>query len=188
MAVATFKIGLVNSIENVHAIYRIILDYPEKPVIFAPALNSMHSQFDMQIVESIRSLLLPLCHIITINYKEAHLLCPQSDNLEASVQEVLDSGAEYVLVNDVGNDIHHTLNRLYKESGEIKEWQWERLPHKFLGSGSTLAASIAAHIAHGFDPTTAVDKAQRYTWNSLKSGRRMGMGQYIPNRMFWHNS
>lgn len=188
MSVTAFKVGLVNSVENVHAIYRILLDYPEKPVVFAPALNSLHSHFSMQIVESIRTLLLPLTHIVTINLKEAHLLCPQSDTLEASVQEILDVGTEYVLVNDVGKDKQLTLNRLHTSTGECREWHWQRLPHSYLGSGSTLVASIAAHVAHGFDPVTAIEKAQRYTWNSLKNGRRMGMGQHMPNRMFWHDN
>ena len=190
MMVTAFKIGLVNSLDNVHAIYQILLDYPEKPVIFGPQLTSLHSQFSMQIVDSIRALLLPLSNIVSITANEAHLLCPLSDTLEASVQEILDSGSEYVLVSDIGQDLQYTLSRLYSSVDDSnligpRQWQWKRLPHTYLGSGSTLAASISAHIAQGFDPITAMDKAQHYTFNSMKSGRRMGMGQYVPNRMFW---
>ncbi len=50
-----------------------------------------------------------------------------------------------------------------QDTGEVKERLLGRLPHNYLGSGSTLAASISANIAHGFDSITAVDKAQRYT-------------------------
>ena len=192
MLVTAFKVGLINSLDNVHAIYQILLDYPEKPVIFAPQLTSLHSQFSMQIIDSIRALILPLSHVVSITATEAQLLCPLSDTLEASVQEILDSGTEYVLVSDIGLDVRHTISRLYSGSEDTslrgpKQWQWERLPHSYLGSGSTLAASISAHVAHGFDPVTAIDKAQHYTFNSMKNGRRMGMGQYIPNRMFWRN-
>ncbi|MBV1879915.1 MAG: hydroxymethylpyrimidine/phosphomethylpyrimidine kinase [Pseudomonadales bacterium] len=188
MMVAAFKVGLVNSVENVHAIYEVLADYPEKQVIFEPALSSLHSQFAVQIIESLRILILPLSHIVTLSLKETRLLCPQADNLEASIQEIMDAGTEHVLVSDIGKEPHHTVNRLYSETGETHEWRRERLPHNYLGTSSTLAASIAAHIAHGFDTVTAIDKAQTYTWNSLKNGRRMGMGQYIPNRMFWHTN
>lgn len=188
MLVKVFKVGLVSSVENVNTIYRILLDYVDKPVIFEPALLSLHSQFKLQIIESIQALLLPLSHVVTINSQEAHLLCPQSDTLDACVQEILGSGTEHVLVTNVGKDNHIRTNRLHSDSGFCKEWQWERLPNNYLGSGSTLAASIAAHIAQGFDPVSAIEKAQFYTFNALKHGRRMGMGQFIPNRMFWHQS
>jgi hydroxymethylpyrimidine/phosphomethylpyrimidine kinase len=31
----------------------------------------------------------------------------------------------------------------------------------------------------------AVLEAQEYTWQTLKAGFRPGMGQHIPDRMFW---
>jgi hydroxymethylpyrimidine/phosphomethylpyrimidine kinase len=31
----------------------------------------------------------------------------------------------------------------------------------------------------------AVRDAQEFTWQSLKQGFRPGMGQHIPDRMFW---
>jgi hydroxymethylpyrimidine/phosphomethylpyrimidine kinase len=31
----------------------------------------------------------------------------------------------------------------------------------------------------------AVKDAQDYTWQTLKAGFRAGMGQYIPDRLFW---
>jgi hydroxymethylpyrimidine/phosphomethylpyrimidine kinase len=33
--------------------------------------------------------------------------------------------------------------------------------------------------------TEGVYEAQEYTWQSLKSGFRPGMGQYLPDRLFW---
>ncbi len=31
----------------------------------------------------------------------------------------------------------------------------------------------------------AVQEGQEYTWQTLKSAFRPGMGQYVPDRMFW---
>jgi len=40
-------------------------------------------------------------------------------------------------------------------------------------------------MAHGLSIEDAVLEAQEYTWQTLKNGFRPGMGQYIPDRMFW---
>ena len=34
----------------------------------------------------------------------------------------------------------------------------------------------------------SVIEAQDYTWHALQAGFRPGMGQYIPNRLFWAKS
>jgi len=30
-----------------------------------------------------------------------------------------------------------------------------------------------------------VREAQQFTWDALKNGYRLGMGQHLPNRFFW---
>ena len=52
-------------------------------------------------------------------------------------------------------------------------------------SGCTLAAAIAATIANGVPVAEAVHDAQEYTWKTLSFGYRPGMGQHIPDRLFW---
>jgi hydroxymethylpyrimidine/phosphomethylpyrimidine kinase len=59
------------------------------------------------------------------------------------------------------------------------------LPDHYHGSGCTLAASIAALMAHGLEPLQAVTEAQDYTWNSLHAAYQVGKGQHNPNRFFW---
>jgi hydroxymethylpyrimidine/phosphomethylpyrimidine kinase len=40
-------------------------------------------------------------------------------------------------------------------------------------------------LANGLDIGEAVREAQDYTWNTLRRAYRPGMGQYLPDRMFW---
>ena len=47
------------------------------------------------------------------------------------------------------------------------------------------ASAIAATIANGLPMSEAVKDAQEYTWQTLKSAFRAGMGQHIPDRLFW---
>jgi hydroxymethylpyrimidine/phosphomethylpyrimidine kinase len=59
------------------------------------------------------------------------------------------------------------------------------LPGSYHGSGCTLASAIAAMLANGLDLPDAVREAQDYVWQTLKSAYRPGMGQFIPDRLFW---
>jgi hydroxymethylpyrimidine/phosphomethylpyrimidine kinase len=48
-----------------------------------------------------------------------------------------------------------------------------------------LSSAIAATLAQGLSIPEAVAEAQDYTWQTLKAGYRLGMGQIIPDRFFW---
>jgi hydroxymethylpyrimidine/phosphomethylpyrimidine kinase len=67
----------------------------------------------------------------------------------------------------------------------VRSDSWQRLPGGFHGSGCTLAAAIAATLANGLDVAEAVRDAQEYTWQALSAAYRPGMGQHIPDRLFW---
>ena len=67
----------------------------------------------------------------------------------------------------------------------VSDEHWPRLPGIYHGSGCTLASAIAALLANGLPVEDAVNEAQEYTWQALKHGFRPGMGQHIPDRLFW---
>jgi hydroxymethylpyrimidine/phosphomethylpyrimidine kinase len=77
------------------------------------------------------------------------------------------------------------VNTLYGKAGVVRTDSWERLPGSYHGSGCTLASAIAAMIANGLDLPEAVREAQEYTWNTLAKAYRPGMGQFLPDRLFW---
>jgi hydroxymethylpyrimidine/phosphomethylpyrimidine kinase len=55
------------------------------------------------------------------------------------------------------------------------------------GLEAVLAATklLTACLAGGADVETAVKEAQDYTWQTLANAFRPGMGQFIPDRMYW---
>jgi hydroxymethylpyrimidine/phosphomethylpyrimidine kinase len=67
----------------------------------------------------------------------------------------------------------------------VRSDSWERLPGSYHGSGCTLASAIAAMLANGLELPEAVREAQDYTWHTLAKAYRPGMGQYLPDRLFW---
>ncbi len=77
------------------------------------------------------------------------------------------------------------MNTLYGKTGIVRTDTWARLPGSYHGSGCTLASAIAAMLANGLDLPEAVREAQEYTWQALKRAYRPGMGQFLPDRLFW---
>jgi hydroxymethylpyrimidine/phosphomethylpyrimidine kinase len=138
-----------------------------------------------------RELIIPQTTIITPNSVEARRLAvdEQDDNDDPDLAEcarrIIASGCEYVLITGTHENTTDVVNILYGEDGEISRETWPRLPGSYHGSGCTLASAIAATIANGLPIEEAVKDAQEYTWQALRAGFRAGMGQHIPDRLFW---
>jgi hydroxymethylpyrimidine/phosphomethylpyrimidine kinase len=94
-------------------------------------------------------------------------------------------GCEYVLITGTHENTPEVVNTLYAREGVVRSDAWQRLPGSYHGSGCTLASAIAATLANGLDIGEAVRDAQEYTWQALRSAYRPGMGQNIPDRLFW---
>lgn len=195
MEVVAFKLGVLGSVENIAMIAEILSDYPDTPLLIDPILSSGRgdelSNEEMQ--SAMMDLLLPMATIITPNSLEARRLAFIGDNeedeehvsLTDSAQRLLATGCEYVLITGTHERTQDVTNTLYDQHGNIRSWQWERLPGSYHGSGCTLASAITACLAHGLTVEEAVQEAQEYTWATLKGAFRPGMGQYIPDRLFW---
>jgi hydroxymethylpyrimidine/phosphomethylpyrimidine kinase len=195
MQVMAFKIGMIGSVENVAVIAEIVADYPDVPLLIDPVLSS--GRGDELATDDVQAamldLLIPQATLITPNSIEARRLAFYNDDsdeaenasLEESALRLLDIGCEYVLITGTHERTAEVTNTLYGVDGLFKAYNWERLPGSYHGSGCTLTSAIAACIAHGLSMEEAILEAQEYTWKSLKAGFRPGMGQYIPDRMFW---
>jgi hydroxymethylpyrimidine/phosphomethylpyrimidine kinase len=107
------------------------------------------------------------------------------DEYEQLAGPLLAMGAQYVLITGTHAQTPEVCNRLYNESGLLTALTWPRLPGSYHGSGCTLASAVAAGIATGSGIEDAVQEAQEFTWQSLSNGYRPGMGQFIPDRLFW---
>lgn len=192
MPVAAFKLGVLGSLENVVAVAEIVADYPDVPLVFDPVLASGRgdefSNEDM--VSAMRELLLPQTTVITPNAPEARRLAESDEDenepdAEECARRLVGLGAQHVLITGTHENTPMVVNSLFGDGGLIRRDRWERLPGSYHGSGCTLASAIAACIARGADIEEAVRDAQEYTWQTLANGFRPGMGQFIPDRLFW---
>lgn len=185
--VAAIKIGMVGDVAVIEAIHTLLTDYPDIPVVFDPVLagGGGGELSNELVIDAMTHLLLTQTTVLTPNSLEARALTPEADTLDACGQKLLDMGCEFVLLTGSHEEAEHVENRLFGNHRLLETFTWERLPHSYHGSGCTLAAAIAGLLAHGMEPFTAIHEAQEYTWEALRNGYRIGMGQLLPNRLFW---
>ena len=190
MPVDAFKVGVLGSVANIAAIAEIVSDYPDIPLVLDPVLASGRGDelaTDVM-AHALRELLLPQTTILTPNSMEARRLADMDDDdasLFACATKLVEAGCEYVLVTGTHEATPQVVNTLYGKRGVVREDTWPRLPHSYHGSGCTLASAIAAMLANGLDLPEAVREAQDFTWHALEKAYRPGMGQHLPDRLFW---
>jgi hydroxymethylpyrimidine/phosphomethylpyrimidine kinase len=207
MQVDAFKIGVLGSIENIQVVAEILADYPDIPMVLDPVLASGRgdSLSDEDQRAALCELLLPQTTVLTPNSLEARQLALQikrnhsqtdeedeedSAELESlaladCAKQIIQLGCEYVLITGTHEPTLEVLNSLYSSGGMLQQDRWQRLMHSYHGSGCTLASAIAAMLACGLEIPKAIKEAQEYTWQTLAHGFQPGMGQHIPDRLFW---
>ncbi|HEX6005839.1 MAG TPA: hydroxymethylpyrimidine/phosphomethylpyrimidine kinase [Burkholderiales bacterium] len=193
MPIAAFKIGLLGSVEAITAIAEVVSDYPEVPLVLDPVLTSGRGDelATEEMIGAMRELLIPQSTIITPNSLEARRLTADDNDendqpaLAECARRLVASGCEYVLITGTHENTPQVVNTLYSQEGVVRSDTWQRLPGTYHGSGCTLAAAIAATVANGLAISDAVRDAQEYTWQALRAAFRPGMGQHIPDRLFW---
>ena len=197
LPVAAFKIGVIGSAANAHALHELLREHPGIPVVLDPVLaaGGGGELASAALIEAMQTLLLPLTTVLTPNSVEARRLAPEADTLEACAMALLARGCQQVLItggHEPGSDV---TNSLYGNNRLLDRWRWPRLPHEYHGSGCTLASAIAALLAQSraLSAEQPLDelipavlyRAQHFTWHALQSAYPVGGGQWIPNRLFW---
>lgn len=193
MPVSVFKIGLLGSVEIIAAIAEIVSDYPEVPLVLDPVLTSGRGDelASEDMILAMRELLVPQATVLTPNSLEARRLAQEESDeneypsLDECARRLLALGSEYVLITGTHENTTEVRNSLYGRDGLLRTDNWQRLPGSYHGSGCTLASALAATLANGLDVAEAVRDAQEYTWQALSLAYRPGMGQHIPDRLFW---
>ena len=187
ITVSAVKIGIVGSRENAEVIADVIRQLrkqqPELPVVLDTVLASGHG-FALSKEDPTQAIvpLLELATLVAPNLPEAFRLCPTASDIATQAQQLLEKGAQHVLIKGGhGDERDRVLNRWFTHD-DADAWWWPRLPGEFHGSGCTLAAAIAGVLAQGKPMREALKDAQQYAYDVLASAYTIAPGQQIPNR------
>ena len=184
MPVAAIKLGLIVTVGAAQSIVQILKAHSDIPVVLDPVLvaGGGAQLADETLITAYLESLVPLTTLITPNTAESRQLAPQAGDLESRAAALLARGCRHVLIKGADEHTSDVHNSFFSHDGTQRHFTWPRLSNNFHGSGCTLAAAIATLLARGHTPLAAVEIAQRYTWETLKQGWRLGKGQFVPNR------
>lgn len=193
MQIAAIRVGALGSLENLTVVAEIAADYPDIPLILEPVFTTAGSDeyADEEMIGAVREMLLPHTTVLVVSSLAARRLATDEPDeqdgmsMDEAALRIRQFGCEFVLVTGTHEQTPTINNGLFNRSGRARQDSWERLPGSFHGAGTTLSSAVAAFIANGMDIPQAAREAQDYTWNALKHAYRPGMGQSVPDRLFW---
>ena len=170
-----FKLGMLANSEVVEAILGIISKYPLVPVVLDPVLSSSSNNTlsENNLIKSLETII-PLVELITPNQPELDAL--------GGLNKLFKLGAKNVLVTTTDNSSNNQITHYWHQPQKTTEFHCDRLPHKYHGSGCTLASSISANLANGLNLALAIKQGLDYTWHSLANATVSNNPQLIPNR------
>lgn len=185
IAVDACKIGLCGSLDIIKIIAETVEKLKPLPVVLDPILASGSGAqlVDENIVKGVIDYLLPQTTLLTPNWHEARTLTGTTTKNSAA-EKLFEYGCGNLLITGGDSDTQKVINTLYRPGQTPVNFEWERLPHTYHGSGCTLSAAITAHLARREEIASAVKQAQAYTWQTLKNGRQLGGAQWHPDRFY----
>jgi len=186
MAVQVIKIGMLGSVAMVAAVSALLADYPQIPVVLDPVLaaGGGTALAGAGLCAALVAHLLPQVTVITPNGPEA-LALSGADDLPTAGAWLNRQGAKWVLISGGHGEGPELENMLFRGGALQRAFRQPRLPHRYHGSGCTLASALAAGLARGLAMEEAVARALDFTHACLVHAYPLGKGQYFPDRFFW---
>jgi hydroxymethylpyrimidine/phosphomethylpyrimidine kinase len=190
--VQVFKVGFVGTPENLSAIAELSSDYADIPVVaYMPDLSWWQEDKIDLYLDAFNELLLPQTTVLVGNHSTLvrWLLPDWSSDRNPSARDIAKAanafGVAYTLVTGIPLPDQFIENTLCSPTAVLCSERFERFEAVFSGAGDTLSAALAALIASGTELAEATTEALSYLDRCLESGFRPGMGNVIPDRMFW---
>jgi hydroxymethylpyrimidine/phosphomethylpyrimidine kinase len=134
---------------------------------------------DADAVQAMVEDLIPLADVLTPNLPEAEALLGRkllsSQDYDNAGEALLALGASSVLLKGGHTNEHEVVDRFYDTRG-VMELRHPRMPIEGHGTGCTLASAIAAELAKGQAPRSAIRRAVAYVHRALARSYRPGGG------------
>lgn len=172
------KIGMLGSVGIAQAVYAGIAGL-RAPLVLDPVLiaSSGGALLSPKGLTWLKNHLIPRATVLTPNLPEAEALLGWKINSRTkrmkALRALLDLGASSVLLKG-GHGVGPVLYDLFTD-GEVQiELRANRLRMRAHGTGCTFASAIAAELALGASPSSAVARAHAYLHSALANPMRIG--------------
>ena len=180
IGVDAVKIGMLGSAATIAAVEAALDLIPDAPVVLDPVMvaESGAALLDDDAQQALRERLVPRATVVTPNVPEAKVLsgrAADSDaDLETLARDVRALGPAVAVVTgghtEAASDVFFDGRRLVFIPGERHTGGGAH------GSGCTHSSALAAHLALGFDPFEAAQRAKELAAEAVRQGLR-GIGE-----------
>lgn len=164
------KTGMLADAQIVVAVADVLQFLPvHVPLVVDPVMvsTSGHRLLEDSAVEAVMERLVPLAAVVTPNLPELFALTGVGDPIAAGKQLSRKFPNVYVLVKGGHADGDQCTDVLWLD-GQSRSFTYPRVETTHThGTGCTLSAAIAAHLALGDDVPTAVEKAKIFVHRAL---------------------
>ncbi len=182
LPVAAVKVGMLASAQIMEAVAQGLAGR-DVPVVLDPVMvaKSGDALLPDDAVEAMRGQLLPLARLLTPNLPEAARLLGEADavngrEMAAQGYRLLRLGPEFVLMKGGHLPGADCIDLLVGRSG-VRRWQAKRIPTRNThGTGCSLSAAIAAHLALGRPMPEAVDRAHAWLQAAIRAADALAIG------------
>ena len=183
------KIGMVSNKDIISVIAKKLIEYNATNIVVDPVMvsTSGSSLLSADAKELLITKLLPLSTVITPNTQEAAVLC----GFEITTKEHMLKAAKYISSNlncnvlIKGGHLSDTAADLLYTKDQYSWFETNRINNKNThGTGCTLSAAIACHLAEGHDLETAIKQAKDYITGAITANLDLGQGRGPLNHMF----
>ena len=192
LSVQVIKVGFVGTPESLAVIAELCDDYVGVPVVaYMPNLSWWEEDKIDAYLDAFRELLLPQTSVLVGHHSTLRrwLLPDWAGERNPGPRDIAKAAAElgvpYTLVTGLPLPEQHIDNVLASPETVLAHEKFERIEAVFAGAGDTLTAALAALLATGMDLPEATSEALHYLDRCLDEGFRPGMGQVVPDRLFW---
>lgn len=190
IGVDAMKTGMLASAPIIEVVAAQIQRHRVQKLVVDPV---MHAKNDFSLLPSdaqkaLVQKILPLATLLTPNIPEAENLAGQAirniQDMERAAKRILDLGPEAVLIKG-GHASGDLAIDLFFSGEAFHLIEAPRLKTKNThGTGCTLSAAIATHLAHGKTPLHAIQEAKTYIQGAIEHGLPLGQG-HGPLNHFW---
>jgi hydroxymethylpyrimidine/phosphomethylpyrimidine kinase len=181
--IAAVKIGMLSRAAAIEAVATGLKRHKAKNIVLDPVMVSTSGDqlLALPAVETLRRELIPHALVVTPNIPEAAALIGASlarneQEMEAQAREILSLGARYVLIKGGHGKGADSVDLLIGQ-GDVVRLSAKRIASKNThGTGCTLSSGIAAGVAKGLDPITAVRDAKTYVTAAIAAADQLRVG------------
>ena len=179
---AATKSGMLADAEVVCTVARGIREHQLTPYVLDPVMvaTSGHLLLEHEAVDAIRRELIPLANLVTPNLDEAAVLAEEPVHdvaaMERAARTIVQWGARASLVKGGHLEGPETVDVLF-DGDSTYVWRHPKLPSRNThGTGCTLSAAIAAHLALGHPLHDAVGRSLEHVHRAIATAPGLGSG------------